>query len=241
MTDSTGAPPVRRSTGSTAHRVDRRTFIGTSLAAGAGLLAAACGGASPTVSKAASTAPAGSDLGAIEHVVYLMQENRSFDHYFGTYRGVRGFDDHPVGTLGSFAQPYAGNHTNEPVGKVLPFHLAVAGGAGECTHDLEHNWLAQHQCWNKGAMDAFVATHSSARVRGTRLRAPDGGLPHPCGSPLPLCAGRRLHDLRQLPLLGPGPHPSESPDVGVRDDRSGGAPRRSGADHQLGSRRPSSV
>ena len=165
MTDSAEAASVSRSTSSSALRVDRRTFIGTSLAAGAGLLAAACG-SSPTVSKAASTAPAGSDLGAIEHVVFLMQENRSFDHYFGAYRGVRGFDDHPVGNLGSFAQPYAANLTNEPVGKVLPFHLAVAGGAGECTHDLEHNWPAQHLCWNKGAMDAFVATHSSARFEG---------------------------------------------------------------------------
>src|SRR6202020_3495429 len=33
----------------------------------------------------------------IEHIVVLMQENRSFDHYFGTLRGVRGFGDpHPV-------------------------------------------------------------------------------------------------------------------------------------------------
>jgi phospholipase C len=29
----------------------------------------------------------------IKHVVLLMQENRSFDHYFGTMAGVRGFDD----------------------------------------------------------------------------------------------------------------------------------------------------
>jgi phospholipase C len=29
----------------------------------------------------------------IKHVVVLMQENRSFDHYFGTMAGVRGFDD----------------------------------------------------------------------------------------------------------------------------------------------------
>ena len=33
----------------------------------------------------------------IEHIVVLMQETRSFDHYFGTLRGVRGFGDpHPV-------------------------------------------------------------------------------------------------------------------------------------------------
>ena len=32
-------------------------------------------------------------LGALEHVVLLMQENRSFDHYYGTLRGVRGYGD----------------------------------------------------------------------------------------------------------------------------------------------------
>src|SRR5271169_6854222 len=59
------------------------------------------------VQRAASVAPRGSDLGAIEHIVFVMQENRSFDHYFGTYRGVRGFDDHPARHLGAFAQPFA--------------------------------------------------------------------------------------------------------------------------------------
>src|SRR5215468_3321193 len=29
----------------------------------------------------------------VEHVVFLVQENRPFDHYFGTLRGVRGFSD----------------------------------------------------------------------------------------------------------------------------------------------------
>jgi phospholipase C len=44
--------------------------------------------------------PANNRTGSItdvEHVVFLMQENRSFDHYFGTLRGVRGFaDPHPA-------------------------------------------------------------------------------------------------------------------------------------------------
>jgi phospholipase C len=34
-----------------------------------------------------------SDLRDLKHVVILMQENRSFDHYFGSLRGVRGFGD----------------------------------------------------------------------------------------------------------------------------------------------------
>jgi phospholipase C len=74
---------------------DRRRFLEAAVVAGAGALAlgaAGCGaGPTPTtVRKAAGIAPAGSDLGAIEHVIYLMQENRSFDHYYGTFPGVRG-------------------------------------------------------------------------------------------------------------------------------------------------------
>src|SRR6202035_1417991 len=45
----------------------------------------------------------------VEHIVILMQENRSFDHYFGTMRGVRGFADPRAVTLPSgnavWAQP----------------------------------------------------------------------------------------------------------------------------------------
>jgi len=40
-------------------------------------------GANSLVRLAAATAPAGSDLGAIDHIVFLMMENRSYDHYFG--------------------------------------------------------------------------------------------------------------------------------------------------------------
>src|SRR5579885_3428064 len=49
----------------------------------------------PTIEKALAI-PANNRTGTIadvEHVVILMQENRSFDHYFGTMAGVRGFGD----------------------------------------------------------------------------------------------------------------------------------------------------
>ena len=38
-----------------------------------------------------ASAASNSSLSDIKHVVILMQENRSFDHYFGTLSGVRGF------------------------------------------------------------------------------------------------------------------------------------------------------
>jgi phospholipase C len=111
---------------------------------------------------AASTKPAGSDLGAIEHVVFLMQENRSFDHYYGTYPGVRGFDDHRPGKLGAFSQRWPGGRDS----RLLPFRLNSASGIGECTHDLTHDWKPQHMCRGRGDNGAFVATHTMSQYEG---------------------------------------------------------------------------
>jgi phospholipase C len=68
---------------------DRRKFLKV---AGSGALAATLGG---NISKALAI-PANNRTGTIkdvEHIVVLMQENRPFDHHFGTLRGVRGFAD----------------------------------------------------------------------------------------------------------------------------------------------------
>jgi phospholipase C len=118
-----------------------------------------------TVRRATRVKAAGSDLGAVDHVVYLMMENRSFDHFFGTMKGVRGFNDHPAGNNGVFAQAWP----NSPGGKyptLLPFHLDTANSEAECTYDLTHNWAPQHLSWNGGAMDSFVSTHTSASYEG---------------------------------------------------------------------------
>jgi phospholipase C len=124
------------------------------------LMLAACGGA--TAKKAASVKPAGSDLEAVEHVVFLMHENRSFDHYFGTYRGVRGFDDTAARRAGIFSQSWPGGGSP----KLLPFHLDTATSDAECTFDLSHEWNAQHMCWNNGKMDRFVAVHTEPQFEG---------------------------------------------------------------------------
>jgi phospholipase C len=148
-------------------RIDRRTLLRAALAAGgAGLVAAVMGRAgtgAAAIAKATSTSPAGSDLGAIEHVVFFMQENRSFDHYFGTYRGVRGFDDHPPGQLGVFAQAWPGGRDRT----LLPFHLDSASSIGECTDDLDHSWGGEHASHGrKGDNSAFVATHVRPEYQG---------------------------------------------------------------------------
>jgi phospholipase C len=88
----------------------------------------------------------------VEHVVIFIQENRSFDHYFGSYRGVRGFGE----TSPAFNQPDTANLTNSPIGQLLPFHLDTATTNAACTHDITHDWVPQHQSWDNGAMDGFV-------------------------------------------------------------------------------------
>jgi phospholipase C len=111
---------------------------------------------------AASIKAAGSDLGAVEHVVFLMQENRSFDHYYGTRHGVRGFDDRKAGGLGAFAQRWPGGRERT----LLPFHLDTATGIGECTSDLDHSWQGSHLSWGGGSNGAFVATQTRAEFDG---------------------------------------------------------------------------
>jgi phospholipase C len=147
-------------------RLDRRTFMAAALAAGGGGLLASMGlsgqAGAATIRSAASVTAAGSDLGAIEHVVFLMQENRSFDHYYGSYPGVRGFDDHPAHSLEAFAQAWPGGDAEH----LLPFHLGATSGIGECTHDLNHTWPAEHQSRGQGDNADFVRTHTSAAYEG---------------------------------------------------------------------------
>jgi phospholipase C len=146
-------------------QVNRRTFLAAALAAGGGGLLAAMGGGAAgaaTIRAATKVKAAGSDLGAIEHVIFFMQENRSFDHYYGAYKGVRGFDDHPKGSYGAFAQAWPGGAAE----KLLPFHLRADSGIGECTHDLNHTWPAEHLSRGAGNNADFVKTHTSAAFEG---------------------------------------------------------------------------
>jgi phospholipase C len=130
---------------------------------------AAAGGAAflsnSLIARALASSPSCGRLSDIEHVVILVQENRSFDHYFGSYRGVTGFADPKVlplkdgSGLSIFAQPgypggTKGNH-------LYPFHLDSYAN-GECTNDIDHGWGPQHTYWNWGKLDSFVTGHLAA-------------------------------------------------------------------------------
>ena len=134
-------------------RLSRRDLLKIGAAAGAAALLPGCG---RVVGGAAGSVCA--KLTDIDHVVIFIQENRSFDHYFGSYRGVRGFGD----ASGAFRQADPANTTSSPAGVLLPFHLDTLTTNAACTHDIGHAWDTQHQSWNGGAMDRFV----TARLPG---------------------------------------------------------------------------
>ena len=151
--------------------MSRRQVLARGALLGAGLLAGearqgslpAARAAAAATATAATAAAASTGVGRIsdiEHVVIFMQENRSFDHYFGTYPGVRGFSD-PNALPGVFAQSDPANSTAPPLGQLLPFHLDTsAGGAGECTLDITHYWTAQMRSYADGAMNGWGQAHS---------------------------------------------------------------------------------
>lgn len=119
------------------------------------------------IQRAAQTKPHGSDLEAVEHIVFLMLENRSYDHYFGAYPHGRGFDDHPKNALGVFAQDYPGGSHVVPKHKLLPFHLSGHHGL-ESTDDLTHDWGPMHECWNRGKMNQWVKVHTQKQWEGPK-------------------------------------------------------------------------
>ncbi|MFD5082765.1 phosphocholine-specific phospholipase C [Kitasatospora sp. NPDC058406] len=153
-------------------RIGRRKFL-----VGATAAAAATGAGWPVLGRAgaAQAVPAAAVQGAVDprlapvkHVVILMQENRSFDHYFGLLKGVRGFGDHSVVDLpGSTSAPSGRTVFQQPKGSgsILPWPLS--GGSNtwersECKVDGGgHAWSDQHNAWNGGRMNNWYAAKSS--------------------------------------------------------------------------------
>ncbi|MBD0676142.1 phosphocholine-specific phospholipase C [Streptomyces sp. CBMA156] len=163
--------------------LSRRKFVTLSGAAAAGLAVAGTGagaaGAAPGGPAAAAATTALGTTGTIrdaQHVVILMQENRSFDHYFGTLRGVRGFADRSAiqisGGYSVFNQP------NGLLSRQYPWQFSLtkpAGGAdperlAQCNGDLSHGWSDQHKAWNGGRMDSWVAAKGNVRTLGFLTR-----------------------------------------------------------------------
>ena len=136
-------------------KINRRNFL---KAAGAG---AALSVFPPSIQRALAIR-ATSETGTIadvKHIVLVMQENRSFDHYYGTMPGVRGYSDRfpipsPNGSI--WNQTGVG-------GQVQPFRLNTTNYNGYWIGG-DHSWQTMHAAWNQGVMSGWPLAKS---VNGT--------------------------------------------------------------------------
>src|SRR5262245_50665208 len=99
-------------------------------------------------------APARGTIEDIEHVVVLMQENRSFDHYFGALRGVRGFGDPRPVTLPSGKSVW---HQPSGATTVLPFRPTANDLGMQLGGGVNHDWAGGHAAFNGGKYDGWIA------------------------------------------------------------------------------------
>ncbi|HEX3044723.1 MAG TPA: alkaline phosphatase family protein [Bacillota bacterium] len=86
----------------------------------------------------------------IEHILFLIQENHSFDNYFGTFPGADGLSP------GIKLPLYLGGP-----GVVAPFHFSF-----DLSHDLNHSWETAHAAYNGGKMDGFIYAERSLDTMG---------------------------------------------------------------------------
>ena len=169
--DAAGHGPLDR-------RVSRREVLvgGVALGVGAAFGKTGLTSRQGRLIEAALAGGGGGSLGDIEHIVILMQENRSFDHYYGTLPGVRGFNDteayrsYPRGpstdpttvfsqTMVSGSQVLYQLADGET--SLEPFELVSDPPTvdGQTTNDITHDWGPQHSAWNGGSMDQFAVQH----------------------------------------------------------------------------------
>jgi phospholipase C len=128
-------------------RSSKRWYIPRGMALAALLAPTALATSAPAWGQACGTP------GSIQHVIFLIKENRTFDNYFGTY---------PLANGATMARDSAGN--------IVPLMHATDDN-GHC--DISHKWQAAHMAYDCGSMDMFdLITNSGANcVKGTGVYA----------------------------------------------------------------------
>lgn len=116
----------------------------------------------PSLLKAMSIeAAAGSSYKDAEHIVFLMQENRSFDHAYGTLKGVRGFNDPRA------LKQVNGNpiwfQRNKAGQNFAPFRLDIKNSKSTWMGSLPHSWSDMVGARNLGKMDNWLEAKKAGR------------------------------------------------------------------------------
>ncbi|HWE48453.1 MAG TPA: alkaline phosphatase family protein, partial [Bryobacteraceae bacterium] len=151
----------------------------------------------------------------VEHIVILMQENRSFDHYFGTLRGVRGFGDPRAVLLPSGESVWYQPNTSG--GYVLPFHPDVSNAGLAFVEDLAHDWDSTHNAFDNGIHDQWVVQKGTTSM--TYLNRQDIPFHYALADAFTIC------DDYHCSLLGPtDPNRYHMWTGWVGNDGSGGGP-----------------
>ena len=152
--------------------IDRRDFLKYGLSAATGTLLR-------NSIVRASTLPVVRRSGTIEdveHVVIFMQENRSFDHYFGHLAGVRGYSDRFPLPLPGGRPVWFQPRMERPQEPILPFHLNTRRTSAAFMQDLDHSWASQHGAIAGGRMDGWPLNKTDMTM-GYHLRS---DLPYHC-------------------------------------------------------------
>src|SRR5262245_40340877 len=97
----------------------------------------------------------------VQHIVFLMQENRSFDHYFGMLQGVRGFSDPRAVKLPSGKPVW---HQPNGASDLLPFRPDVPDVGQMFLPDPPHGWTDTHAAWDDGKYDQWVPNKGVATM-----------------------------------------------------------------------------
>lgn len=122
------------------------------------------GGLMGSIQRALAIEPApNSSFWDAEHVVILMQENRSFDHAFGTLRGVRGFNDPRAIKLANGNPVWV--QTNAAGESYAPFRLNIKDTNSTWTGCLPHGRSDQVDARNKGKYDGWLEAKRSGENR----------------------------------------------------------------------------
>lgn len=134
----------------------RRAFLRF---AATGAAASAALAAFPEAIRRALAIPADDATGTLRdvaHVVILTQENRSFDMYFGTLRGVRGFGDRfPIPLSGGrdvWQQAYQEGGTSRVI---VPYHLDASIGNAQRVSGTPHGFQDAQAAWGLGRMSQW--------------------------------------------------------------------------------------
>jgi phospholipase C len=117
----------------------------------------------PSIQRALAINPeVGSTFLDAEHVVILMQENRSFDHCYGSLQGVRGFSDPRAIRLPDknsvWLQRNAAGQT------YIPFRLNIKDTKATWMGSLPHSWTDQVDARNEGKYDGWLEAKKSGHA-----------------------------------------------------------------------------